>query len=120
MDRPVGPGTERRWGVLGAAIFIGGAIGLFAPLARTQATLLGITAFCIVLWIATPVAPWFTGLASVGLIGLAFSPGLALSGFDEPVLWLFVFRLIMGEAIHRSGLARTVEWHLAPQGPPSR
>ncbi len=112
MARSVPPAGIPDWLVLLAAIAVGGTIAAIAPLERSQAVLLGITAFCIVLWIATPVPPWFTGLAGIGLLGLAFSPELALAGFAEPVLWLIVFGLIMGEAIHRSGIGRTVERRL--------
>ncbi|WP_143420455.1 transporter permease [Halorubrum vacuolatum] len=75
---------------------------------------MSITLSCIVFWIATPVPPWFTGLLGIGLIGLVFSPELALDGFAEPVLWLIVFGLIVGEGIHRSKLPQAIEnWLLA-------
>ena len=95
-----------------AASIIGVFSALFLPFAAEQNLMLGITIFCIILWIGTPVPPWFTGLAGIGMIGIAFSPDLALGGFAEPVLWLIVFGLVMGEAIHRAGVAKTLEYHL--------
>ena len=77
-----------------------------APVDGQSATLLAITLFCIALWIATPVPPAFTGLLCIGLIGIAFSTDLALTGFRSATMWLVVFGLLLGEAARRSGLAR--------------
>lgn len=112
MVRSIAPKSLPGWAILLVAAGIGAGTAAFAPLAPDQGLLLGITFFCIVLWITTPVPPWFTGLAGIALIGVALSPELAMDGFAEPVLWLIVFGLIMGEAIHRSGLARSVEFRL--------
>ena len=97
------------WAIVLAAIGIGGAGAVGLPFSVDQNLIVGITLFCIVLWIGTPVPPWFTGLAGIALIGALFSPDLALGGFAEPVLWLIVFGLIMGEAIHRAGVAKVLE-----------
>jgi di/tricarboxylate transporter len=78
-----------------------------APVDPESATLLAITLFCIALWIATPVPPAYTGLLCIGLIGVAFSTDLALTGFQSPTMWLVVFGLLLGEAARQSGLA---EW----------
>ncbi|KDE60472.1 sodium:sulfate symporter [Halostagnicola sp. A56] len=71
----------------------------------SMATMLAITLFCIVLWVLTPVPPSFTGVLGIGLIAVAFSTDLALSGFQKPATWLIGFGLLMGEATRRSGLA---------------
>ncbi|GAB7020527.1 SLC13 family permease [Halostagnicola bangensis] len=83
------------------------ALVSWAALADTgaTATMLSITLFCIVLWILTPVPPAYTGLIGIGLIAVAFSTEMALTGFQEPATWLVGFGLLMGEATRRSGLA---------------
>lgn len=96
---------DRTWVALPIGIALGVGTALLAPLPDPQARILGITLFCIALWIGNPIPPWFTGLLGVGLIGLAFSPALALNGFAEPATWLIIFGLIIGEATRRSGLA---------------
>lgn len=106
------PQSTPAWFIVVLATLVGLGSVLLLPFSTEQNVMLGITLFCIVLWIGTPVPPWFTGLAGIGLIGVAFSPDLALVGFAEPVLWLIVFGLIMGEAIHRAGVAKTLEHHL--------
>ncbi|WP_336022604.1 SLC13 family permease [Halobellus salinisoli] len=78
-----------------------------APFGPASATMLAITAFCITLWISNVVSPAYTGVLCLGLLGLAFSLDLALSGFRSPATWLIAFGLVMGEATRRSGLA---EW----------
>lgn len=85
------------------------ALGIFAlaPVGGDAATMLAITVFCIVLWITTPVPPAVTGLLCVGLVGVSFSPSVALTGFRSPAVWLIVFGLFLGEAARRSGL---VDW----------
>ncbi len=80
-----------------------------APIPDAQAQILGITLFCIALWVGNPIPPWFTGLLGIGLIGLVFSPELALNGFAEPATWLIVFGLLIGEATRRSGLATALQ-----------
>lgn len=72
------------------------------------AWMLSITLFCIVLWILTPIPPSYTGLIGIGLIAIAFSTDLALTGFQKPATWLIGFGLLMGEATRRSGLANWV------------
>ena len=76
-----------------------------APFDPAGATMLAITTFCIALWIGNVVPPAYTGVIGIGLIGLAFSLDLALSGFRSPATWLIAFGLVMGEATRRSGLA---------------
>ena len=100
---------DRAWYALPVGIVVGIGTAAFAPLPEEQALILGITLFAIALWIGNPVPPWYTGLLALGLIGLAFSPDLALGGFAEPALWLIVFGLIIGEAVRQSGLAGAVE-----------
>ncbi|MGQ4555719.1 SLC13 family permease [Halobellus sp. GM3] len=81
------------------------AVRFAAPFEPAGATMLSITAFCIVLWVGNLFSPAYTGVLCIGLIGLAFSLDLALSGFRSPATWLIAFGLVMGEATRRSGLA---------------
>lgn len=83
------------------------AVRFGAPFDPASGMMLAITAFCITLWITNAVSPAYTGVLCLGLIGLAFSLDLALSGFRSPATWLIAFGLVMGEATRRSGLA---EW----------
>ncbi|MFB6097105.1 MAG: SLC13 family permease [Haloferacaceae archaeon] len=100
---------ERSWFALPLGVAAGLGTALWAPLPTMQARILGITLFCIALWITNPVPPWFTGLLGVGLIGLVFSPELALQGFASPATWLIVFGMVIGEATQRSGLAGAMQ-----------
>lgn len=100
---------ERSWYALPIGIVAGLGTALFAPLPVEQARILGITLFCIALWVTNPVPPWFTGLLGIGLIGLVFSPDLALTGFASPATWLIVFGMVIGEATRRSGLAQAMQ-----------
>ncbi|NHN42904.1 sodium:sulfate symporter [Halorubellus sp. JP-L1] len=93
------------------------AILTAAPVDDATATMLAITVFCIVLWVATPVPPSFTGIVCIGLVGVTFSTDLALTGFQSATMWLVVFGLLLGEAARESGLAawggaqiRTLAW----------
>ena len=67
-----------------------GAVLTGAPLPTGAARMLAITVFCVALWVATPVRPWFTALLGIGLIGVVFEPSLALTGFQNPATWLVV------------------------------
>ena len=89
------------------AILAAVAVRAGAPFDTAGATMLAITALCIVLWVGNLVPPAYTGLLCLGLVGLAFSLDLALSGFSSPATWLIAFGLVMGETTRRSGLA---EW----------
>lgn len=89
------------------AILAAGAVRIGAPFAPAGATMLAITTLCIVLWVGNLIPPAYTGLICLGLVGLAFSLDLALSGFSSPATWLIAFGLVMGDATRRSGLA---EW----------
>ena len=100
---------DRSWLALPAAVAVGLGTYLLAPLPGDQVTVLSITLFSIVLWIGNPVPPWFTGLACVGLLGVAFRTETALSGFSQPALWLIVFGLVVGEVTRRSGLVDLLE-----------
>ncbi len=100
---------DRTWAALPVGLAAGVGTAVLAPLPGAQAQILGITVFCIALWIGNPIPPWFTGLLGIGLIGAAFSPSLALNGFAEPATWLIVFGLIIGEATRRSGLATALQ-----------
>jgi anion transporter len=102
---PVAP----EWVAVAPGVAIAAAIMLYAPVATGMATMLAITVFCVNLWIATPVPPWFTSLIGVGLIGLTFSTDLALVGFSSAATWLIVFGILIGEATRASGLAVVVE-----------
>jgi di/tricarboxylate transporter len=100
---------DRTWVALPVGIAAGVGTAVLSPLPSAQAQILGITLFCIALWIGNPIPPWFTGLLGIGLIGLVFSPSLALTGFAEPATWLIVFGLVIGEATRRSGLATALQ-----------
>jgi len=105
---------DRSWLALPVAVVVGAATYLYAPLPADQATVLSITLFSIVLWIGNPVPPWFTGVACIGLLGVAYGTGTALTGFSQPALWLIVFGLVVGEVTRRSGLVDVVErWTLS-------
>ena len=97
------------WLAVPAGVAAAGAVLGAAPLAPDAARMLAITLFCVALWIATPVDPWFTALVGIGLIGVTFSPELALTGFQSPATWLVVVGLLIGEATSESGLAGLVE-----------
>ncbi|MFC7216084.1 SLC13 family permease [Saliphagus sp. GCM10025334] len=98
---------DRSWYALPVAVLAGTVIIFVAPTQHSVATILAITAFCIILWVGNPVPPWFVGLLGIGLIGISFSPNLAFIGFQSPATWLIVFGLIIGEATNQSGLG---EW----------
>ncbi|MDR9432077.1 MAG: SLC13 family permease [Natronomonas sp.] len=85
------------------------AIVFAAPLPADAARMLAITAFCVALWVGTPVPPWLTGIVGLGLIGTLFSTDLALFGFRSPATWLILLGILLGEATRQSGLARLVE-----------
>jgi len=94
------------WLSVPAGLVAATAVLVGAPVDGPTARILAITLFCISLWIATPVEPAVTGLFCVGLIGVVFSPALALTGFSSPTVWLVIFGLLLGEATRTSGLAR--------------
>ena len=100
---------DRSWLAAPAAAAVGVATFRFAPLPPEQATVLAITLFSIVLWIGNPVPPWFTGVVTIGLLGVVYRTETALTGFSQPALWLIVFGLIVGEATRRSGLVDVIE-----------
>ncbi|MCD2203399.1 SLC13 family permease [Halobacterium sp. KA-6] len=85
------------------------AVFLYAPVAPNMATMLAITVFSISLWVGAPVDPWLTGLLAIGLVGVAFSTDLALTGFESAATWLVVLGILLGEATRQSGLAAAVE-----------
>ncbi len=99
------------WSWLSLPAGIAAAVGVYlgAPLPDDMAAMLAITAFCICLWVGTPVPPWFTALVCVGLIGVVFSTDLALVGFRSAAAWLIVFGILIGEGTRESGLAESVE-----------
>ena len=103
------PVEDPSWLALPVAIVAAAAVFVAAPVSGEMATMLAITAFCVCLWIGTPVAPWLTGLACIGLIGTQFSTDLALTGFQSAATWLIVLGLLLGEATRESGLAGLVE-----------
>jgi di/tricarboxylate transporter len=97
------------WLAVPVGLLAAGAVLAYAPLPPDMATMLAITVFSVSLWIGTPVAPWFTGLLAVGLIGVAFSTDLALVGFRSAATWLIVLGILLGAATKESGLAGLVE-----------
>jgi di/tricarboxylate transporter len=101
--------VDPKWLSLPAGLLAAGLILQFAPLATNTARMLAITLFCVALWVGAPVEPWFTALVGIGLIGVTFSTGLALTGFQSAATWLVVVGLLIGEAARRSGLAELVE-----------
>ncbi|ESP89980.1 SLC13 family permease [Candidatus Halobonum tyrrellensis] len=105
VDLPI----DTAWLSVPAGVLLAGAVLLFAPLPGDAAAMLAITAFCISLWVGTPVPPWLTGLVGIGLIGARFSTDLALYGFAMPATWLILVGILIGEATRRSGLAVLVE-----------
>jgi len=102
---PVAPA----WLAVPAGVAAAAAVLGVAPLAPDAARMLAITVFCVALWIATPVDPWFTSLIGIGLIGVGFSAELALTGFQSSATWLVVVGLLIGQATGDSGLAGLVE-----------
>lgn len=97
------------WLSLPVGVVAAAAVGLYAPVDGAMATMLAITVFSICLWVGTPVAPWLTGLLAIGLVGVAFSTDLALTGFQSAATWLVVLGILLGEATRQSGLADAVE-----------
>lgn len=102
------------------ATVVGSVVWWIEPAGPEPATMLGITLFCIVLWILTPIPPSYTGIICIGLVGVVFSPDLALVGFHSPATWLIGFGLLVGEATRRSGLASWAVWWLINHGVPAR
>lgn len=84
---------ERSWYALPVVVAVAAGIFHGAPVQDSAATMLGITSFCIILWIGNPVPPWFVGLLAIGLAGIAFSADLALTGFQSPATWLTRLRI---------------------------
>jgi anion transporter len=103
------PAVDLSWLAVPAGVLAAAAVLRYAPASSDMATMLAITVFCVCLWIGTPVEPWFTALLCIGLVGVAFSTDLALTGFRSPATWLVVFGILIGEAAHDSGLAGLVE-----------
>ncbi len=96
---------------LSLPVGVAAAVGvvLYAPVTSDMATMLAITVFSISLWVGAPVDPWLTGLLAVGLVGVAFSTDLALTGFESAATWLVVLGILLGEATRQSGLATAIE-----------
>ncbi|WP_123538624.1 SLC13 family permease [Halosimplex salinum] len=104
-----GFGADPAWLSVPAGLLAAGLILGTAPLATDANRILAITLFCIALWVGSPVEPWFTAVLGIGLIGVAFSTELALTGFQSPATWLVVVGILVGEAARESGLAGLVE-----------
>lgn len=100
---------ELAWLSLPVGVAIALAVFLYAPIPADMAKMLAITAFCVSLWVGTPVDPWFTGLVGLGLIGVSFTSELALVGFRSPATWLVVLGILLGEATQQSGLSTLIE-----------
>ncbi|RDI69999.1 SLC13 family permease [Halopelagius longus] len=103
------PDVDPAWLSLPAGLLAAVGVFEFAPLAADATLMLAITVFCVALWIGSPVDPWFTALVCLGLIGVAFSTDLALTGFQKPATWLVVVGILIGGAVRQSGLAELVE-----------
>ncbi|WP_262177484.1 SLC13 family permease [Haloarcula laminariae] len=101
--------VDPAWFSVPVGVLAAGAVLRFAPLATGAARMLAIALFCIALWVGAPVKPWFTALVGIGLIGVTFSPDLALTGFQSPATWLVVVGILIGEAARQSGLADLIE-----------
>ena len=87
------------------AVGAGLLVLLGSPLTSDPTIMLAITLFCVALWILNPVPPAYTGVICLGLVGVAFSPDLALIGFQSPATWLIGFGILIGVATRESGLA---------------
>ena len=109
--------SGREWYVVLVAASLGGVITAFTPLSASAAGMLGITVFCVTLWVATPVPPWFTGLLGIGLIGVTSSTAVAFVGFTSPATWLIVLGILIGEATRSCGLAKSLEHWLVQHVP---
>lgn len=103
------PMEDVSWLAIPVGVVVAGLVLVAAPVSGPMATMLAITAFCICLWIGTPVAPWLTGLVCIGLLGTTFSTDIALTGFQSAATWLIVLGILLGEATRESGLAGLVE-----------
>lgn len=101
--------VDAAWLSVPVGVAAAGGILLAAPLPAEAARMLAITAFCIALWVGTPVPPWLTGVVGIGLVGVGFSTELALFGFRSPATWLVLLGILIGEATRQSGLARLIE-----------
>jgi len=112
-------GFDPAWLSVPVGLLAAGGILAAAPLPGDAARMLAITAFCVVLWIATPVPPWLTGIFGLGLIGVSFSTELALFGFRSPATWLILLGILLGEATRRSGLALLIERRVLGRMPAS-
>lgn len=89
-----------------------------AALLTPAALVVGITVLCVALWIRAPIAPGFTGIIGIGLIGVVLSPATALTGFQSPATWLVAFGLVIGETTRETGLATSVGRWLLHRGVP--
>jgi anion transporter len=96
---------------------IAGSFIVFSPtpegLTRQAQLGLAITAFTVVLWITRAVN---NGIASVVMMALlvlvGVRPGLALSGFATPGLWILLCALFYGFAMERTGLAQRISYFI--------
>ena len=102
-------GVDASWLSVPVGVGLAGLVAAYAPLSPDAAAMLAITAFCVSLWVGTPVPPWLTGLVGVGLVGVRFSTDLALVGFGSAATWLVVLGILIGEATRHSGLSTLVE-----------
>lgn len=103
------PDVDISWLSVPVGLIAAGVVFTSVPVTGDTARMLAITVFCISLWIASPVEPWFTGLLCLGLVGTLFSTDVALVGFQSPAIWLVVLGVLLGEATRQSGLADFVE-----------
>lgn len=101
--------VDASWLSVPAGVGLAGLVAAYAPLSSDAAAMLAITAFCVCLWVGTPVPPWLTGLVGIGLVGVRFSTELALVGFGSAATWLVVLGILIGEATRHSGLSTLVE-----------
>ncbi|MDS0300684.1 SLC13 family permease [Halogeometricum sp. S1BR25-6] len=102
-------GVDASWLSVPVGVGLAALVVAYAPLSPDAAAMLAITAFCVSLWVGTPVPPWLTGLVGIGLVGVRFSTELALVGFGSAATWLVVLGILIGEATRHSGLSTLVE-----------
>jgi anion transporter len=96
---------------------LAGALILIMPapasLSRAAQSVLGITAFTILLWLSRVMN---SGVASVLMMGLMIltgsRPQLVLSGFSSPSFWILLAVLYYGCAMSRTGLAQRLSYYI--------
>jgi len=107
---------KSQWAGIGVGV-IACALLLILPapagLSKPAQSVLGISAFTIILWLFQVMN---NGVASILMVGLMIvtgvRPQIALSGFSSPQFWVLVCVLYYGCAMHRTGLAQRLSYHV--------